>query len=250
MKICQVRKFNTLKYEDSLSLQEALVSNRIKGKISDQLLILSHFPVITISRGADSYKDLITSPSVLNKLGISICHTPRGGKVTAHFPGQLIGYPILMLMDKERDLNGYLRKIEEVIIRTLLDFGVNAERRKGFTGVWVGNNKIAAIGIHCWKWVTSHGFAINVDNDMQIFKHIIPCGIKDAGITSISGELGNDLEKDIDRLFLEERISYHFGQVFERDMIFDNKVFDSKMIFNEDEYAFQIRTAAAETSMA
>lgn len=232
--VCHIKRFNLLKYKEGLTLQEKLVESRIKGEVTDHLLILEHYPVITFGRGTHK-ENLLTDYDTLKKSGIEIHESPRGGDITIHLPGQLIVYPILYLAENERNLKKYMRKLEEVIIHTLLDFGIKGERKQKYTGVWVNDKKIAAIGIHCWRWVVSHGFALNINPDLTIFKHIIPCGIKEYGITSMYDELHNykdlhlkndmflHLKENADyhsfRLKVEQGIIKHFAELFQRNII-------------------------------
>lgn len=162
---------------------------RREGRIPDTLLLLEHNPVITVGRGIDSSEELLANREELSERGIDLIETDRGGRITYHAPGQLVGYPILDLAHNpgERDLHRYLRRLEETIIETMGAFGVEGRRIEGLTGVWVGGRKIAAIGIKVSRWVTMHGFAINIDCDLAVFRRdIVPCGIKDKDVTSLA----------------------------------------------------------------
>jgi lipoyl(octanoyl) transferase len=189
----QVRRLGTLPYSDALALQESLVRRRQASRGSDTLLLLEHPPVVTLGRGADP-SHLLLPAAELRRRGVELFETGRGGDVTYHSPGQLVGYPILALPVEMRDLHRLLRGIEEVLIQVAAEFGVEAARVKGLTGVWVGSEKLAAIGMRVARWVTSHGFALNVSNDLSGFNLIVPCGIRGKGITSLTRLLGRRVE--------------------------------------------------------
>ncbi len=172
-------------YADALRLQERLVSLRRRGRAHDTLLLLEHPPVITMGRGALPEHVLI-SPERREALGVELHESPRGGAVTYHGPGQLVGYPVIALREDARDAHRYLRDLEEVLIRTAADFGIAATRRAGLTGVWADGEKLAAIGVRiATGWITSHGFALNVSTDLSAFESIVPCGVAGLGVTSI-----------------------------------------------------------------
>ena len=171
-------------YKDALSLQRDLVEKRLLSEVSDTILIVEHPPVITMGRAA-SESNLLLSREELGILGVEVVDIDRGGDVTYHGPGQLVVYPILDLTNYKQDLHWYLRTLEEVIIQTIAEFGVAGRRFPPHTGVWVGEGKIAAIGIKVRKWVTSHGLALNVNPDMRHFNWIVPCGIREYGVTSM-----------------------------------------------------------------
>jgi lipoate-protein ligase B len=172
-------------YDEVLALQHATLHARADGRVPDVLLLLEHPPVITLGRGADP-TNVIASREELARRGVSVRETDRGGDVTLHAPGQLVGYPILDLRERGRDVHRYLRDLEEVLIRSLAGWGVEAGRIPGATGVWVGNDKVAAIGVAVKRWVTCHGFALNVDVDLALFETIVPCGLVGRGVTSLS----------------------------------------------------------------
>jgi lipoyl(octanoyl) transferase len=176
-------------YAQGLRLQELLVGRRQKGEGEDTLLLLEHPPVVTLGRGAQR-SHLLQTPEQLRSRGVALFETGRGGDVTYHGPGQLVGYPILLLPEPLRDLHLLLRRVEEVLIGVAEDFGIEAGRVEGLTGVWVGREKLAAIGMRVSRWVTSHGFALNVSTDLSGFDCIIPCGIRGRGVTSLSRLLG------------------------------------------------------------
>jgi lipoate-protein ligase B len=172
----------TVEYQQALKLQNALVAFRHAGAIGDTLLLLEHPHVYTMGRGA-SERYLVAPPA-----DVPIYRVSRGGQVTYHGPGQLICYPILKLEGPARDVHAYLRALESVIIRTLGEYGISAERRAGLTGAWVGERKIASIGVGIRRWTTLHGLALNVATDLGFFEFIVPCGIEGCRITSIAGE--------------------------------------------------------------
>jgi lipoate-protein ligase B len=179
----------TVPYEEALELQRALARERISGAIpEDMLLLLEHPPVVTLGR-ATKATNLISSPEFLASKGIELFEVERGGDVTFHGPGQLVGYPIIDLKRHKLDLHWYLRKVEEALIQTLSAYSVPAERNIGFTGVWTKGRKIASIGVHARDWVTWHGFALNVTTDLSYFDLIVPCGIDGVTMTSIEREI-------------------------------------------------------------
>lgn len=177
-------------YADAVALQERTHAARRSGAIPDTLLLLEHPAVITLGRGAHE-EHLLASREMLARQGISVFEAARGGDITYHGPGQLVGYPIFDLNAHGRDVHRYLRDLEETIIRTAETFGITADRVPGLTGVWVGNEKVAAIGIGVRHWVTWHGFALNVTTALDAFRLIVPCGIRDRGVTSLAALLGS-----------------------------------------------------------
>lgn len=176
MRKCELRDLGRIGYAEACALQQNLVARRKEDAVPDQLLIVEHPHVITMGRNGRP-ENLLAPPEALARAGIAFHHTDRGGDVTYHGPGQVVGYPILDLREWKRDVVAYVRAIEEVIIRALADFGIQAGRERGMTGVWVGGRKIAAIGVHISRWITSHGFALNVDADLSYFQYIVPCGL-------------------------------------------------------------------------
>ena len=176
-------------YGDAWQRQEELVVRRNAGEIGDTLVLTEHEPVYTLGvrKGADQH--LIWDEAELARRGIAVCKTNRGGDITYHGPGQIVGYPIINLAAR-KDLHAYLRLLEQVMINTVGTFGLAAARREGKTGIWLGTRKIAAIGVAVKKWTTYHGFALNVDADLAPFGGIVPCGITDGTVTSIAAELG------------------------------------------------------------
>jgi lipoyl(octanoyl) transferase len=180
------RWLGTVRYAEALALQESLVEARRRGEVPDTLLLLEHPPVITLGRSARR-ENVLADDAERERLGIEIHESGRGGDVTFHGPGQLVGYPILALGEGRRDAHVYLRDLEEALILTAADYGVRAERCPGLTGVWVGGRKLAAIGVRIGTgWITSHGFALNVDSDLSGFRTIVPCGLEGRGVTSLA----------------------------------------------------------------
>ena len=185
-----VRRLGLVSYADALDLQAELVAQRRAGEIADTLLLLEHPHVITLGSGAHE-ENVLVSPEERARRGIELFATGRGGDVTYHGPGQLVGYPILDLKPDRCDLHRYLRDLEEALIHVLGQFGLHGGRKERLTGVWVDDRKLAAIGVRVSSgWITSHGFALNVNTDLSLFGTIVPCGIRDHGVGSISQELG------------------------------------------------------------
>jgi lipoyl(octanoyl) transferase len=179
-------------YAESLALQRAIARARIDGLIAeDVLLLVEHPPVVTLGRAAKAAH--LTAPTaLLEARGVEVFEVERGGDITFHGPGQLVGYPIIDLKRHKKDLHWYLRQVEEALIRLLGAYGVPGERSAGYTGVWTGGRKIASIGVHARDWVTWHGFALNVTTDLSYFDLIVPCGIQDVVMTSIARETSRD----------------------------------------------------------
>jgi lipoate-protein ligase B len=179
-----------------LEQQRRIAAARISGEIGqDVLLLLEHNPVVTLGRSSKD-KNLVASKEFLASRDIELFEVERGGDVTFHGPGQLVGYPIIDLKRHKQDLHWYLRQLEQAIISTLAEFGVQAERNTGFTGVWTSGRKIASIGVHARDWVTWHGFALNVSTDLSFFDFIVPCGIDGVVMTSIERETGASVTVD------------------------------------------------------
>jgi lipoyl(octanoyl) transferase len=178
-----------IEYADGLALQAALAEERKSGRGSDRLLLLEHPHVYTLGRQS-KVADLLWDEAERARRGVSIHAIDRGGEITYHGPGQLVGYPIIDLSAYGRDLHAYVRRLEETLIAALRGWGIAAERAPGYPGVWVGNDKIAAIGVHVSRWVTTHGFALNVDTDLAYFEGIVPCGLADRGVTSVRALCG------------------------------------------------------------
>jgi lipoyl(octanoyl) transferase len=191
----RVLRLGRVEYEDGLALQAAMARARRAGAIGDVLMLLEHPPVITLGRGAHA-ANVLASPELLARRGVSVYETDRGGDVTYHGPGQLVGYPILDLAGPRADVRAYVRSVEEGILRALSVFGLDAGRIARWPGVWLGADgrdprKIAAIGVHIARWITTHGFALNVGPALEDFELIVPCGIAEAGVTSMARELGS-----------------------------------------------------------
>lgn len=211
MRSIEIRRLGRVPYGDALALQKALVDERRAGRAGDLLLLLEHPHVLTLGvRGDGGRSHILADPSVLASRGVDVYEAGRGGDVTYHGPGQVVGYPIVDLRPDRCDVHRYVRDIEEVLIRTAAEYGVTAGRIEGLTGVWVGDEKLAAIGVRIGRWVTSHGFALNVNTDLEYFRLIIPCGIEERGVTS----LARLLDRPIDQDEVEERIAAHFRAVF------------------------------------
>lgn len=207
-----VQRLGTVAYADGLALQAQLVEDRRAGRIGDTLLLLEHPPVITLGvKTRQGPSHIIASEEALAQAGVTVHSTGRGGDVTYHGPGQLVAYPIIDLKPDRCDVHVYVRDLEEVLIRALGEFGIPGTRVKGLSGVWVGDagreRKIAAIGVRISRWITSHGFALNVTTDLRHFGLIVPCGIADRGVTSMQHELGQavpmpDVENAVISAFL------------------------------------------------
>ena len=185
-----VVRLGLVPYARALELQRAVARARISGEIAqDVLLLLEHPPVVTLGRSAKAH-NLVASPELLAARGVELFEVERGGDVTFHGPGQLVGYPIVNLRGHKQDLHWYLRRVEEVLIRALDQIGIAAQRSEGRTGVWTGDRKIASIGVHARDWVTWHGFALNVSTDLSFFDLMVPCGLAGVTMTSAARELG------------------------------------------------------------
>jgi len=207
----EVRRLGRIPYADALALQRTLVEERQAGRVGDLLLLVEHPHVLTLGvRGDGGRSHILASSDLLAARSVEVFETGRGGDITYHGPGQLVGYPIIDLKPDRRDVHRYVRDLEEVLIRVAADYGIAAERVPGLTGVWVGRSKLAAIGVRISRWVTSHGFALNIATDLDYFKMIVPCGVFDRGVTSLAELLGHD----VDREDVEGRVVRHFGEVF------------------------------------
>ena len=191
MSLLLVADLGTLPYAAALDLQRAVARARISGAIDeDVLLLVEHPPVITLGRSSKT-RHLLASPESLAERGVELFEVERGGDVTFHGPGQLVGYPIVDLKRHKRDLHWYLRQVEDALMRAVGPLGIVAERSVGQTGVWTRGRKLASIGVHARDWVTWHGFALNVTTDLSYFDLMIPCGIADVAMTSIAREIGS-----------------------------------------------------------
>lgn len=214
MQTCELRQLHTVTYENGMKLQQRLAEMRQRDEISDQLLLLEHPPVITLGRGGD-VRNLLASPDMLRQQRVRFFETTRGGDITYHGPGQIVGYPIVHLGEGSRDVRKYVTKLEEVLIRTVAEYGITAARVDGKRGIWVGDNKIAAIGVRIARWVTSHGWALNVSTNLDHFRLITPCGIQGTGVTSIEKEIGRRIPVDEVRRALAAK----FSEIFERELV-------------------------------
>ena len=180
----QVIRPGLVSYQEGLELQQQARQRVAGGDVAGVLILLEHQPVITTGRGGGR-ENLRTSLSGLQAERIEVVETNRGGNITCHNPGQLVGYPVLNLSRWQEDVHWYVEQLEEVLIRTVARYGIVAGRKARYTGVWAGNRKMAAIGVSVRNWITSHGFALNVNNDLALFQQIVPCGIEDFGVTSL-----------------------------------------------------------------
>lgn len=214
---CAVYSLGLVPYGEACEIQRELVEQRKAREIPDTLLLLEHPPVITLGRNGRR-EHILSEVKELALDGIEVVETNRGGDVTYHGPGQLVGYPILDLSRIRKDVVWYLRSLEEALILTIEELGLPAGRRRGMTGVWVGQAKVAAIGVHISRWVTSHGFALNVETDLDAFRHIVPCGIAAHPVGSLRQLLG----RAVDRLAVEQPLVHHLGEVFGRRMEWDS----------------------------
>jgi lipoyl(octanoyl) transferase len=212
-RICEARWLGRVAYGEGLAIQQSAVEQLRSGEATEQLLLLEHPHVFTLGCGADSV-NILAAPDELRSLSIEVHETGRGGDVTYHGPGQLVGYPIINLRPDRCDVHRYVRDLEEVLIRAVGEFDIVAERISGLTGVWVGNEKIAAIGVRIARWITSHGFALNVETDLSYFGMIVPCGIADKGVTSMARVLKRRVEiRDV-----AAAVVSHFSKVFDREV--------------------------------
>ncbi len=203
-----------MSYADALQLQRALVEERKADRIPDTLLLLEHPHVLTLGvKGDGGRSNILASAERLHALGVEVFEAGRGGDVTYHGLGQVVGYPIVDLKPDRQDVHRYVRDLEDVMIRTCVGVGVSAARITGLSGAWVGTAKIGAIGVRVSRWVTSHGFAFNVNTDLEYFKLIVPCGIADRGVTSLQQLLGRSLDLSV----VEDHLARQFCDVFERE---------------------------------
>ncbi len=217
----QLRDLGQMRYGPAFELQRDLVERRKRNEIPDQLLFVEHPPVVTLGRNAHQ-ENVLADPDLLDRAGIELHHTDRGGDVTYHGPGQIVCYPIFDLREWKRDVVAYLRGIEEVLIGALSEFDIQARRIAGATGVWVstpgGPAKIAAIGVHISRWVASHGFALNVDTDLTYFRYIVPCGLTQP-VTSMRAIGSQARRKEV-----MDALARNFARVFERDLMENTNV--------------------------
>jgi lipoyl(octanoyl) transferase len=207
MRACELRDLGRLSYAGAFAIQQDLVEQRKRQLIPDQLLIVEHPHVITQGRNGHA-ENLLASEEILARAGIALHETDRGGDITYHGPGQIVGYPIFDLREWKRDVVAYVRLVEQVIIDSLVEFGIDARRLEGCTGVWVNGKKVAAIGIHISRWVTSHGFALNHTTDLSYFQYIVPCGLTKP-VTSMR-ELGSTASRAEVTAALARNFAKHF----------------------------------------
>jgi lipoyl(octanoyl) transferase len=213
MRPIEIRRLGVVSYADALAMQRALVEERRADRVPDLLLLLQHPPVITLGvKGDGGRSNVVATPERLAQLGIEVHEAGRGGDVTYHGPGQIVGYPILDLRPDRCDVHRYVRDVEEVMIRVCADYGLDAGRIPRLTGTWIGAEKIGAIGIRISRWITSHGFAFNVSTNLDHFRLIVPCGIGDRGVTSLAKATGQRIPiRDA-----EYAVIRHFADVFDR----------------------------------
>jgi lipoyl(octanoyl) transferase len=217
MTMLEVRRLGRVPYQEALALQGRLVEERRAGQIPDTLLLLEHPHVLTVGVRQGGRANILASDDRLAALGVEVAEAGRGGDVTYHGPGQTVGYPILDLRPDRQDVHRYVRDLEEVQIRVCADFDIAAKRMPGLTGVWVenpsrGSEKVAAIGVRISRWITSHGFALNVNVDLDYFDLIVPCGIRDHGVTSLQRIKGSR----VDERLVADRLALHTAAVFDR----------------------------------
>jgi lipoyl(octanoyl) transferase len=208
---CELRDLGRMRYAEAFALQQGFVERRKRGEIPDQLLIVEHPHVITMGRNGHD-ENLLCARELLDRAGIEFQRTDRGGDVTYHGPGQIVGYPIFDLREWKRDVVAYVRGLEQVLIDALAEFGIAAGREAGATGVWTAEGKIAAIGVHISRWVTSHGFALNVETDLSYFRYIVPCGLTKP-VTSLQA-LGCQADRDQ----VVAALARSFARVFDREV--------------------------------
>ena len=213
MRPLEVRRLGVVSYADALALQRHLVEERRADRVPDLLLLLQPPAVITLGvRGDGGRSHILASPDALAELDVDVHEAGRGGDVTYHGPGQIVGYPILDLRPDRCDVHRYVRDLEQVMIAVSADYGVTAGRIKGLTGAWVGQEKIGAIGVRVSRWITSHGFAYNVNTRLEHFDLIVPCGIADHGVTSLEKLTNHRLAIEE----VEDAFVRHFASVFDR----------------------------------
>jgi lipoyl(octanoyl) transferase len=212
----EVRRLGVVPYAAACEIQRALVEERRAERVPDLLLLLEHPHVITLGVKADAARSHLTAtPELLSARQVDVHESGRGGDITYHGPGQIVGYPILDLRPDRCDVHRYVRDLEEVMIRAAGDFGLQAVRIQGLTGAWLGADKMGAIGVRISRWITSHGFAFNVSTDLDYFKLIVPCGISDGGVTSLSRALG----RHVAMVEAETPLVRHFSEVFDREVV-------------------------------
>jgi len=206
-------RLGTVDYAEAHRLQKELQAKRISGEIGDTVLLLEHPPVLTMGRSAKE-QHVLAAPEVLAARGISVHEVGRGGDVTYHGPGQLVAYPIIDLKPDRRDVRKYMWSLEETMIRTCADFGLSATRVEGLNGAWVGDRKVGAVGVRISRWVTMHGLALNANSDLTHFDLIVPCGIQDKKVTSLSAEIG----RTVFATDVIDPLARHFAELYDTDV--------------------------------
>jgi len=206
-------RLGTVDYAKAHRLQKEMQAKRIAGEITDTVLLLEHPPVLTMGRSAKN-QHVLAPPEVLEARGISVHDVGRGGDVTYHGPGQLVVYPIIDLKPDRRDVRKYMWSLEETMIRTCADFGLSATRVEGLNGAWIGERKVGAVGVRISRWVTMHGLALNVNSDLTHFELIVPCGIQDKAVTSVSAELG----RTVGVADVLDPLARHFAGLYDTDV--------------------------------
>ena len=201
-----IQDLGKLLYKKTWNYQKELLKKRSKNEINDTLILVEHEPVFTLGKNADENHILQNCPD-----NIKTYHIERGGDVTYHGPGQLVGYPILDLRNYKKSISWYMRSLEQVIIDTLFDYNITANRKKGLTGVWCNNEKIAALGVRVSRWITMHGFSLNIDPNLNHYKSIIPCGIFEHGVTSMSGVLNKTVDYEHVKKTIIKKFLYQFS---------------------------------------
>ena len=201
-----IQDLGKLLYKKTWNYQKELLKKRSNNEINDTLILVEHEPVFTLGKNADENHILQNCPD-----NIKTYHIERGGDVTYHGPGQLVGYPILDLRNYKKSISWYMRSLEQVIIDTLFDYNITANRKKGLTGVWCNNEKIAALGVRVSRWITMHGFSLNIDPNLNHYKNIIPCGIFEHGVTSMSGVLNKTVEYEHVKKTIIKKFLYQFS---------------------------------------
>ena len=201
-----IQDLGKLFYKKTWNYQKELLKKRSNNEINDTLILVEHEPVFTLGKNADENHILQNCPD-----NIKTYHIERGGDVTYHGPGQLVGYPILDLRNYKKSISWYMRSLEQVIIDTLFDYNITANRKKGLTGVWCNNEKIAALGVRVSRWITMHGFSLNIDPNLNHYKSIIPCGIFEHGVTSMSGVLNKTVDYEHVKKTIIKKFHYQFS---------------------------------------
>ncbi|MFW2390436.1 MAG: lipoyl(octanoyl) transferase LipB [Polyangiales bacterium] len=210
-------RLGVVEYAEAHRLQKELQAKRVAGEIDDTVLLLEHPAVLTMGRSAKE-QHLLASRAALEARGIAVHEVGRGGDVTYHGPGQLVAYPIIDLKPDHKDVRKYVASLEETMIRTCADFGLSAERVAGLNGAWIADRKVGAVGVRISRWVTMHGLALNVNSDLSHFELIVPCGIQDKTVTSLSAELG----KTVDVAQVIEPLAAHFAELYGVDPVWQN----------------------------